>query len=736
MVVKMMKWLPWPPPVAPRKFQVYLTVQALEGLLPPPCAPDQALEGLLVDVKWKGPKGTFFPRRSLKRFRTAEKPVSQNGIVSWEEKSDYECVFTQAKNNSRFQSWDVHFVVLKACHQGGKEKPSVIGTAVMDIANFIYASEEMEKTTRINVSGCSGAENDASLVVTLSFLELWSTSTDGGEMAYSRPSLPCMSGPFLDPQELIVGASNPAPKTSKRPAEGKVSQELYVLESSKLSSRSETSSQDTGTLFDSDSVEEYDNGRVEEEGDSSFRKSFSYGTLAGANLVHEGALPSFREGENVAEPVASIHSRVVADAIPSLNEDSSLLDLGQAVVQQSKFFSWKKRKLFFGSPRAKGEPLLNKSYGDDGGDDIDHDRRQSCSSPIEQLSVLGWKDENLPMPNVSGCLDFGEEKFSVGSWEMKDFVSRDGHMKLSANVFFASIDQRNERAAGEGACTALVAVIADWLHRNPNRTPIKAEFDSLIREGSAEWRQLCDNETYQNRFPDGHFDLETVLQAKVRPLRVAPERSFVGFFQPEGVADMCDFLEGAMLFDNIWDAIVEETKCVKLNKSYEHAIYIVSWNDHFFILKVDAEAFYIIDTLGERLYEGCDQAYIIRFDKDAKLCHVPNEQNEVEEKAKGLGGPGTDLETMEALSAEANISGSQQEVAQDMGDEECSKHVAESSEEEPVYEGIEACKCFLKEFFAAVPLRELQVDIKKGLLGKLPLHQRLQIEFHFMSLEA
>eukprot|EP00250_Pteridium_aquilinum_P008190 c17753_g1_i1 orf=659-2863(+) len=734
MVVKMMKWLPWQPFVASRKFQVYLTVQALEGLSPPPSEQDQAVEGIMVDVKWKGPKGSFFRRRSLKRLRTAERHVAGNGTVSWEEKSDYECDFSQAKNSSGFQPWDVHFVVLKAGHQGGKTKLSVMGAAVMDIANFIYASEVMEKTARINVSGCSGAESDASLVVTVSFVELWSTNPEGGEMAYSRPSLPCRSGPCLDPQQLVAGTSDRAPKNSKRPAEGKVSQELYVLDSSKQSSRSDTSSHDTGGLFDSDSVEEYSDGRPEEGEDSSFRKSFSYGTLAGANLVHEGALPSFREGENVTEARASIHSRVVADVIPSTNEDSSLLDSGQAVVQQNIFrMSWKKRKLFFGSPRAKGEPLLNKSYGDDGGDDIDHDRRQSCSSPIEQLAVLGWKDENLPTLDVSGCLDFGEEKFSVGSWEMKDFVSRDGHMKLSANVFFASIDQRNERAAGESACTALVAVIADWLHRNPSRTPIKAEFDSLIREGSAEWRRLFDNVTYQNLFPDGHFDLDTVLQAQVRPLRVAPERSFVGFFQPEGVSDMCDFLEGAMLFDNIWDAIIEETKSVKANGGCELAIYIVSWNDHFFILKVDANAIYIIDTLGERLHEGCDQAYIIRFDKDAKLCHVHNEQDVGEER---VGCSATDLAPSEASSPELNISVKQQDVAQDMGDGGCSKHVAELSQDEPVYEGQEACKFFLKEFFAAVPLRELQVDLKKGLLGKLPLHQRLQIEFHFMSLDA
>ena len=47
-------------------------------------------------------------------------------------------------------------------------------------------------------------------------------------------------------------------------------------------------------------------------------------------------------------------------------------------------------------------------------------------------------------------------------------------------MFFGSIDQRSERDAGESACTALVAVIVDWLHKNPNTMPIKSQYDMLI----------------------------------------------------------------------------------------------------------------------------------------------------------------------------------------------------------------------------------------------------------------
>ena len=55
-------------------------------------------------------------------------------------------------------------------------------------------------------------------------------------------------------------------------------------------------------------------------------------------------------------------------------------------------------------------------------------------------------------------------------------MSRDGHMKLQTQVFFASIDQRSERAASESACTALVAVIVDWFQNN-HETPALAVTD-------------------------------------------------------------------------------------------------------------------------------------------------------------------------------------------------------------------------------------------------------------------
>lgn len=320
--------------------------------------------------------------------------------------------------------------------------------------------------------------------------------------------------------------------------------------------------------------------------------------------------------------------------------------------------------------------------------------------------------------------EFGDDNFAVGSWEQKEVISRDGHMKLQTQVFFASIDQRNERAAGESACTALVAIIADWFQTNQDAMPIKSQFDSLIREGSMEWRNLCENEIYRQRFPDKHFDLETVIQAKIRPLSVVPEKSFIGFFHPDGMDEGgFDFLQGAMSFDSIWDEISRVGSDCPCNGDPQ--VYIVSWNDHFFVLKVEPEAYFIIDTLGERLFEGCNQAYILRFDRDTTIHRLGNESQPTEEKAAG---------NQQIVAAVVESQGQQNNPKEAavagpavLKPEECRNS---EGEEEVVCRGKESCKEYIKNFLAGIPIRELQMDIKKGLMAT-PLHHRLQIELHY-----
>ena len=291
------------------------------------------------------------------------------------------------------------------------------------------------------------------------------------------------------------------------------------------------------------------------------------------------------------------------------------------------------------------------------------------SFPLTSIDILNFSQVQS---------DFGDEEggFTVGRWEQKKVGSRDGRMNLQAQVFFASMDQRSEEAGGESACAALVAVIADWLLCNG--LPLKSQFDGLIRQGSREWRRLCQDSAFQLRFPDRHLDLDTILQAHVRPLALLPSKSFVGFFHPEDATEpMFSFLSEAMSFDTIWDEV-----------SKTCGVYIVSWNDHFFVLKVEEEASYIVDTLGERLHEGCNQAYILKFDEKTV------------------------------------ISRAKENVGEEKEEEEAAAVVCE---------GKECCKEYVKSFLAAIPVRELQEDIRKGLAAtsNVPLHQRLQIEFHY-----
>lgn len=255
-------------------------------------------------------------------------------------------------------------------------------------------------------------------------------------------------------------------------------------------------------------------------------------------------------------------------------------------------------------------------------------------------------------------------------FEKQKIVSRDGELELVTDVFFASIDQRSDRAAGGGACTVLATVIAHWLHDNPKVLPLQGQLDELVHIGSSEWRKLCENEHHKKRFSDQHFDLETVLEAKVRPLAVDVDKSYIGFFGLDSAVRSPEFLRGAMTFDNVW------TEVARVD-SDEERVYIASWNDHFFVVKVERDSIYLIDTLGERLFEGCNRAYVLRFDKESSVYR----------RRKFASGA--------------------------------------------VFGGTDSCREYIKGFLAAVPLRELQQEMEGERVEEARLHRKLQIEFHY-----
>ncbi|XP_075103029.1 uncharacterized protein LOC107831461 isoform X2 [Nicotiana tabacum] len=280
--------------------------------------------------------------------------------------------------------------------------------------------------------------------------------------------------------------------------------------------------------------------------------------------------------------------------------------------------------------------------------------------------------------------DKNEGSSKNSAWEMKELHSRDGQTWLKTNVFFASFDQCSDKAAGESACTALVAVISHWLQSNRDAMPTRSEFDNLILHGSSEWRKLCQNDTYISDFPNKHFDLETILRAGIRPIAISHDQSFVGFFSP----DKFESLQGVMSFDQIWDMISSFADDI----TFEPRVYIISWNDHFFVLKVEANAYYIIDTLGERLFEGCNKAYILKFDDNAMMYEkVYAEEKSLKNDTKAK----------------------------------------ENGEQEMICKGKECCREFIKRFLAAIPLKELEEQEKKETtVSYFSLHHRLQIEFN------
>ncbi|XXG65388.1 hypothetical protein AAC387_Pa05g3102 [Persea americana] len=718
MVVKMMRWRPWPPLVS-KKFEVKLVLVRVEGLhlLSKEAGEEEKKKKrlrLMTEVRWKGPKAALSSlRQTVKRNFTKEEDLRSDGVVEWNEEFRNVCNLSANKENV-FHAWEIVLTV-NGFNQGTKNKLSVIGIALLNLAEFASLAEEKELEIDVPLYLSGGRANlNPSLHLSLSLLELRTTTESTETMQRSVVPIPLSprSGETLCTDKDEVSAL----KAGLRKV--KILTEYVSSRRSKKACREEEGSEGRCSArsedteykypFDTDSLDDF-NGELEDGNDSSFRKSFSYGTLASANCV--GGYSEMRMNENDEDWIYYSNRKSDVGSI-HVEDTASIPEQSRLQMSKRSILPWRKRKLNFRSPKAKGEPLLKKAYAEEGGDDIDFDRRQLSSSDD---SFSGWYKLGANGFPVS---EFGDDHFAVGSWERKEVISRDGHMKLCTQAFFASIDQRSERAAGESACTALVAVIADWFHTNQDWMPIKSQLDSLIRDGSLEWRNLCENETYRERFPDKHFDLETVLQATSRPLAVVPEKSFVGFFHPDGMDEGFDFLHGAMSFDSIWDEISQSgSNCIADSGPQ---IYIVSWNDHFFVLKVEPEAYYIIDTLGERLYEGCNQAYILKFDADTLIYKLPSE-------AGSDNKPASDQQPVRGESGKGPVQQNSTEAVADAdaGTEEAGK---DEGEGEILCSGKEACKEYIKSFLAAIPIRELQVDIKKG-LSTTPLHARLQIEF-------
>ncbi|CAL1374089.1 unnamed protein product [Linum trigynum] len=754
MVVKMMRWPPWPP-VSSRKLEARIVVQRLEGLKHDD---DDQLEKktkrLVVEVKWKGEKGIAL--RPLRRNRAVKRNLTQEcvgfcaddggvGCFQWNEEFTNVCSFSGQKDGM-FLPWEVALTVFNVTSEEGSEnKLQVTGTAVINLAEFVSTATDKELQIHLPLTPptASPPQGTSSLLLHTS-LGLTELTTVGPPLQQVQSSMvplertiSCL--PSLGHTNELTGLRARLRNVRLLQGGGKKRHSFGEETVNTDAAAVNNMYSDGGESFRNDEAAA-DGRELETRADNGSQPSPNYAVaLAYTNFAQGSALTNMMsdgEGEEWSDWIYFNNRKLDSGGGSFQSEQSSAESIFQEQPLKERlksrlFLPWRKRKLGFGSSKVKvkGEPLLKKHYGEEGGDDIDFDRRQLSSSSSDGSSFGGSKSEECSTTSRSSFSDFGDNGcFSVGSWEAKEVASRDGKMKLQAQVFFASIDQRHERAAGESACTALVAIIANWLQSNQyEEVPIKSEFDDLIRSGSLQWRNLCENEEYRQRFPDKHFDLETILRANICPLSVVPEKSFVGFFHPEeleGAAENFNFLHGAMSFDSIWEEISRNNS---LPASGEPFVYIVSWNDHFFILKVDLDAYYIIDTLGERLFEGCNQAYVLKFDKDTTIELIPkptkaslDEKSTTKDKAQSTNSSNSHGEKSAAA---------QGTIASNLSDTEKAE-----TDKKIAWRGKEACKEYIKSFLAAIPIRELQADIKKGLMASTPLHHRLQVEFHYTQL--
>ena len=123
-----------------------------------------------------------------------------------------------------------------------------------------------------------------------------------------------------------------------------------------------------------------------------------------------------------------------------------------------------------------------------------------------------------------------------------------------------------------------------------------------------------------------------------------------------------------MSFDQIWEEIIS-------SEAEMERVYVVGWNDHFFVLKLEKETIYVIDSLGKRLSDACSQAYILKFNASSRV------------------------------------------------------YLKEGERRELVSCGFRSCKEFLKGFLAGLPLREMD----RAPIWEDRRHDLMQVEFHYTS---
>lgn len=110
-VVKMMRWPPWPP-LYSKKFEAVVIVHRLQGSSSVLVEAEEVVRSLVVEIKWKGQKGVALSslRRSMKKNFTRDVSLNDAGVVEWNQEFRNVCTFTGYKENV-FYPWQVMFTV-------------------------------------------------------------------------------------------------------------------------------------------------------------------------------------------------------------------------------------------------------------------------------------------------------------------------------------------------------------------------------------------------------------------------------------------------------------------------------------------------------------------------------------------------------------------------------------------------------------------------------------------------
>jgi hypothetical protein len=307
--------------------------------------------------------------------------------------------------------------MVQGLNQGPRSKVLLVGTATLNLSEYASKAKEKEAEIAVPLTVHNGTVEGTPLLHVSPFLSICSTtkvhvcfisdtSSNIMQLSLRLMELRTIREPLQAVQRVIETApSSPSSLETLSPRRDELSvlkaglRKVKSLQVRKKACHKENSNDrccnriedhEDNYPFDTDSLDDDAEGESEESnGDPSAQLSFNYETLAHANKAG-GSFHSISITNG--EDESWIYYNHCKPDMGSLHvEYPTASDHEQSSKQSSKLgiLAWRKRKLSFISPKpkSKGEPLLKKDCGEEGGDDIDFDRRQLSSSDESSFGV-------------------------------------------------------------------------------------------------------------------------------------------------------------------------------------------------------------------------------------------------------------------------------------------------------------------------------------------------------------